>query len=170
MFIGDVPFPHMLPHKPSQLLPIDDLFLQEDLSHLLKKLFLVAQRLSHRAVRILHDPLDLVVYLARRLLAVILRVRLGIDVEKHRFSFLLVRDVAHPLAHPEFLDHRFRNVRRLGEVVVGPCRDFPEGHLFRDPAAQEHCQPVEKLLLRHQVPVLCGPLHGVAQGGDPPRV
>ena len=72
-------------------------------------------------------------------------------------------------AHPEFLDHRLHDIRRLGKVVMGTRRDLPEGQLFSDPAAKKNGKAVKELLLRHQVAVLGGPLHGIAEGRDPPR-
>ena len=77
-----------------------------------------------------------------------------------------LRSVAERLVHAVARDHVARDVGRASQVVGGAGREDAEHQLLRSAAAQQHRDLVLQFLARHQVAVLGGALHRVAERPD----
>ena len=111
------------------------------------------------------DPLDFLVDLAGRLLAVVLHPRhVRADHKRAAIAFAIV-DAAQP-THAEIHHHAAGDFGRPLEVVLRAARHVVEDHFFGHRAAQEHLDAALELALGHQEAVLLGPLHRVAQSSQ----
>ncbi len=81
--------------------------------------------------------------------------------ERRAIAFAEI-DAAHA-AHAVIHDHRSGDVAGTFQIVLGAGGNVVERHFFGDRAGQQHLDAAFQFALRHQVAIVFGALHGVAQ-------
>src|SRR5439155_26994371 len=152
--------------QPAQLLALHDLDVEQPARDGLELPAILAEDATRRVVRVGKDALDLGVDFLRRLLAVepaLLRHR---DVEEPGPLLGVEVDRAERLARAELGDHRAGDVGGALQVVLRAGRNLAERDLFRRPPAGQHRELAEQIAARHEIAILEGQLHRVAERAE----
>ena len=120
---------------------------------------------SRPVVRLVQEPLDLLVHQLRGMLADVAPLA-QLATQEYFVVTFAHRHQPYLLTHAELGDHSAGDGRRALDVVASPGRDplWPEDHLLGDPAPVEHGELPFKPLLRIGVPVLFRQARGDPEG------
>ena len=127
------------------------------------------ENVAGRALGLGKDVLDLLVDLARRLLAVrtVAGQIIGGNNEDGSPALAIAgpAEAAHAIVH----DHAAGDLRGAFQVVLGARGDISENNFLGHSAAEKDQKPVPEFVPGHEVPVFGGELLGVSEGCDAPR-